>query len=307
MSEPILVLDVGGTKLAAGILLDDNTVVSRAETPTLAEEGGEAVLARLVALGRRVLMQAAHEWPALPTPAAVGLASAGYIDQAHGVVRFATDNLPGWTGLPLSARLQAAFALPAAVANDAACFALAEAAVGAGRGYRHVLVVAVGTGVGGGVVINGVLYSGWEGRAGAIGHLCVEPVNGRPCTCGLGGCLEAYTATRVMVAESGYPSIQALAESYTAGNEEPTVDEAAIWLGRGLATLAHVLGPEAIVIGGSVGLLGERYLQITHQSFQEHTMPLHQMTPLLPAALGADSGLLGAGILARSLLQKEDS
>jgi glucokinase len=299
--QPVLALDVGGTKLAGAMLAGDGALLCRRETPTHAAEGADAVLNRLLELGRQVLADYAAANPHASAPTAVGLASAGYIDPETGAVLFATDNLPGWTGQPLAAILRTAFGLPAAVANDGACFALAEAHLGAGQGYRHLLVATIGTGVGGGIVIDGALHSGWQGRAGAIGHLCVQPVNGRPCTCGLAGCLESYSATRIMVAESGYTSIQELAECYAAGNEEPTVAEAALWLGRGLASLAHVLGPEAIVVGGSVGLLGERYLAAVRESFLHHAMPLHYAVAILPAQLAADSGLLGAGLLARTV------
>jgi glucokinase len=298
---PVLALDVGGTKLAGAVLAADGALLCRRETPTHADQGADAVLDRLLELGRLVLADYAAANPDASATAAIGLASAGYIDPQTGSVLFATDNLPGWTGKPLAAILRTAFGLPAAVANDGACFALAEAHLGAGRGYRYLLVVTVGTGVGGGVVIDGALYGGWQGRAGAIGHLCVQPVNGRPCTCGLVGCLESYSATRIMVAESGYTSIQELAECYAAGNEEPAVAEAAHWLGRGLASLAHVLGPEAIVVGGSVGLLGTRYLAAVRENFFRHAMPLHHGVVVLPAQLAADSGLLGAGLLARRL------
>jgi glucokinase len=304
---PILVLDVGGTKLAAGVMLGDDCIHARQETGTPARAGAEAILKQLIELAAEVAARFRHHYPNHARPAAVGLASAGYIDHDTGSVLFATDNLPGWTGQPLGERLAKALALPAFVANDAACFALAEATLGAGRAYRHVLVVAVGTGVGGGVVIGGELYSGWQGRAGAIGHLCVEPANGRPCTCGLAGCLESYSATRIMVAESGFPSIQALAARYRAGDEIQAVDEAARWLGVGLASLVHVLGPEVVVIGGSVALLGERYLSIVRDSFALHSMPLHRMTPILAAQCEADIGLLGAGILARRGLARVEN
>jgi len=304
MLQSILVLDVGGTKLAVGVMLADGQIVCRQETATLAEEGADAILNRTVALGRSVLTIFRNEQPAYEAPCAVGLASAGYIDHEAGEVLFATDNLPGWTGQPLAAQLHIAFDLPVAVANDAHCFALAEAQIGAGRGHRHVLVVAVGTGLGGGSVIDGRLYTGWQGRAGAIGHLCVERVGGRPCSCGLTGCLESYTATRIMVTMSEFSSIQKLAAHYTSGGDGPAVDEAAAWLGIGLSSLAHTLGPEVIVIGGSVGLLGERYFAAVRQSFVAHTMPIHAQTPVRAAHLQADSGLLGAGILARQKLEE---
>ncbi len=302
MSESILVLDVGGTKLAAGIMLPDNRLVCRQESATLAETGGSAVFERLVALAKDVLLAYKEESSSPCEPVAIGLASAGYIDPDRGEVLFATDNLPGWTGMPLAEKLRTAFCLPAFAANDAACFALAEANLGAGQGYGDVLVIAVGTGIGGGIVRHGELYRGWQGRAGAIGHLCVEPTNGRPCTCGLQGCLESYTATRIMVAESGYASIHELAQQYRAGNEEPAVEEAAVWLGRGLASAAHLLGPEAIVIGGSVGLLGERFLETVTATFRKQVMPIYATIPILPGQLAADSGLLGAGLFARRSL-----
>jgi glucokinase len=302
---PILVLDVGGTKLAAGVMLGDDRIHVRQETSTPARAGAEVILQRLIGLAGDAEARFRHQYPNHARPVAAGLASAGYIDPDTGSVLFATDNLPGWTGQPLAERLSTALSLPLFAANDAACFALAEATLGAGQAHRHVLVVAVGTGVGGGVVIGGELYSGWQGRAGAIGHLCVETTNGRPCTCGLTGCLESYSATRIMVAESGFPSIQALAACYCAGDPVPAIDEAARWLGVGLASLVHVLGPEAVVIGGSVGLLGERYLAVVRNSFRMHSMPLHRMTPILSAQCEGDIGLIGAGILARRGLQGE--
>jgi glucokinase len=184
------------------------------------------------------------------------------------------------------------------VDNDVNCFALAEAVLGAGRGYRHLLLVAVGTGVGGGLIVGGRLYRGRRGGAGEIGQLLVVPDGGRPCSGALTGCLEAYAATSVMVARSGYPSIQALAADYQAGVPVAAVDEAAGWLGSGLASMAHMLAPEAILVGGSVGLLGENYLAQVRAAFWRHTLASHRATPLLPTALGADSGLIGAGLLA---------
>ena len=298
MTAPICVMDIGGTKLAAGVMLADNTIHYRHELPTLAQEGAQAVFQRLTTLGAQVLAAYQQAQPTLPV-GAIGVASGGQIEPNTGQVVHATDNIPGWTGLPLGERLATHFGLPAFVENDANCFALAEAKLGAGQGYRHLLVVAVGTGVGAGIVINGRLYSGWEGKAGEVGHFCVEPVNGRPCTCGLSGCLESYTATRIIVAQSGYPTIQVLATDYNAGQAIPAVDEAALWLGRGLATMAHVLGPEALVVGGSVGLLGERYLSQVRESYRQHAMLSYRRIPILAAQLAADTGLLGAGLWAR--------
>lgn len=295
MKQPICVFDIGGTKLAGGVMMADQTIYLRHELPTLAQEGASAVLERLEVLARQVLRAAAAEQI---EPVAVGVATGGQVEPTTGAIVHATDNIPGWTGLALAAELRQRLTLPTFVENDANCFALAEAAFGAGQGFRHLLVVAVGTGVGAGIIIDGKLYSGWQGKAGEVGHSCVEPINGRPCTCGCSGCLESYTATRILVARSGYPTIQVLAADYQMGAVIPAVDEGAYWLGRGLASLAHVLGPEALIVGGSVGLLGTRYLDLTRQAYQAHVMPSYRGIPILAARLGADSGLLGAGVLA---------
>jgi len=295
MQQPICVFDIGGTKLAGGVMLADQTIHLRHELPTLAHEGAAAVLDRLTLLAHQVLDAATAEQL---RPVAVGVATGGQVEPTTGAIAHATDNIPGWTGLALGAALQQRLGLPTFVENDANCFALAEAAFGAGQGFRHLLVVAVGTGIGGGLILNGQLYSGWQGKGGEIGHLCVEPINGRPCTCGCTGCLESYTATRILVARSGYPSIQALAAAYQTGAAIPAVDEGAAWLGRGLASLAHVLGPEVLIVGGSVGLLGARYLRLVEAAYRAQVMPSYRHIPLLPARLGADSGLLGAGVLA---------
>jgi glucokinase len=189
--------------------------------------------------------------------------------------------------------------MPVVADNDVNCQALAEARMGSGRHYRHFLLAAVGTGVGGGVVIDGQLYRGRLGGAGEIGQVCVEPHAGRPCSGDLNGCLEVYAASSVMVAESGYASIHLLAEVYRAGADVPAVERAAAWLGRGLAVIAHVLAPEAILIGGSAGLLGPRYLKAVHAGLEQHSLISHRAIPLHFTQLGADSGLIGAALMAR--------
>lgn len=298
--EPILVFDIGGTKVAAGVLSPNFTVSHRREIATQAADGPERVAARIVALGREVLAAFAGE-TAAPVRR-VGVASAGQIDRATGVVSYATFHLPGWIGFPLGERLSRRLELPVAIDNDVNCHALAEATLGAGRPYRHFLLAAVGTGVGGGVVIDGKLYRGRFGGAGEIGQVLLEPEGGRPCSDRLTGCLEVYTAVSEMVQRSGYTSVQMMASAYTAGADIPAVEEAALWLGRGLASTAHILAPEAILIGGSAVLLGQRYLDAVATSFADCTLPSHRTIPLLFTQLGADSGLIGAGLVASEKL-----
>lgn len=298
LSEPILVFDIGGTKVAAAVLEPGFAVHQRSEIATDAADGPERVAERIAVLGRAVLAGYARAYPDRQLPRRAGVASAGQIDRASGTVSYATFHLPGWIGFPLGERLADGLGLPVAVDNDVNCHALAEAVLGAGRSYRHFLLAAVGTGVGGGVVIDGKLYRGRLGGAGEIGQVNVVSHDGRPCSDRLTGCLEIYAATSVMVQRGGYASVQALAADYGAGVVVPAVDEAAGWLGRGLATIAHVLAPEAVLIGGSAVLLGGRYLAAVLASFAEHTLPSHRAIPMLFTQLGADSGLIGAGLVA---------
>lgn len=296
LPEPILVFDIGGTKIAAAVLAADFTVSHRREIATQAADGPERVAERIVRLGRALIADYAAETGVRLHRA--GVASAGQIDRATGVVSYATFHLPGWIDFPLGDRLTAGLALPVAIDNDVNCHALAEAVLGAGQHYRHFLLAAIGTGVGGGVVIDGKLYRGRLGGAGEIGQVMVEPFGGRPCSDRLTGCLEVYAATSVMVQNSGYASIQELAATYTAGTAIAAVEDAAIWLGRGLASVAHVLAPDAILIGGSAVLLGRGYLEAVAASYAAQTLPSHRDIPLLFTHLGADSGLIGAGLVA---------
>ncbi len=296
-TNPILVFDIGGTKVACAVWTPDHALLGRAEIDTRAQDGPQMVVERIVALGRHV-MAAVQGRSGLPLPWVAGVASAGQIDAATGVVSYATFHLPGWIGFPLGRQLSAGLDMPVVVDNDVNCHALGEARLGAGRQYRHFLLAAVGTGVGGGVVIDGQVYRGWRGGAGEIGQICVEPHAGRPCSGDLAGCLEVYAASSVMVAKSGYASIQSLAAAYRAGTAIPAVEDAAAWLTKGLATIVHVLAPEAILVGGSASLLGPRYLAAVHTGLEQHTLASHHAIPLHFTQLGADSGLIGAGLLA---------
>lgn len=295
LTEPVLVFDIGGTKVAAAVLEPDFSLRQRREIATRAAEGPAQVVERVAALGHAVMRTYAEGGKTIRL---AGVASAGQIDRESGIVRYATFHLPGWSGFPLGERLASALGLTVFVDNDANCHALAEAMCGAGRPYRHFLLVAVGTGVGGGVIIDSKLYRGRLGGAGEIGQVLVEPQEGRPCSDHLSGCLEVYAATSAMVQRSGYPSLQALAQAYGNGEAIPAVDEAAQWLGWGLASVVYMLAPEAILIGGSAALLGARYLAAVKTAFVARTLPSHRDVPLLFTQLGADSGLIGAGLIA---------
>lgn len=302
-------IDVGGTKIAAALIDAEGHPHGLRAVPTLAHEGAEAILGRILALARAVMAKTSV------MPAAVGVGTGGQVDPTTGEILFATELLPGWTGLPLARRLREALGVPVRVANDVHAMALGEAIYGAGRGVRYGLYVAVGTGIGGGWVLDGRLYYGRSGLAGSVGHVKVEP-NGRPCTCGGRGCVEQY-ASGPAIAEhyrqlrglAAIPSGQEVVAAMNAGDPlaHLAVQEAGRWLGLALASLVNAMEPDVIVIGGGVAAAGEPFFSAIRASLAQHALPSARSTSVIPAALGPHAGVIGAGVLARQELGSQGS
>ncbi|MDQ3404902.1 MAG: ROK family protein, partial [Actinomycetota bacterium] len=193
----VLGLDIGGTKLAAGVVDHDGTVRSFLVTPTRKEEGPGPVLSRLFALGAKALAESTVDSAAL---AGVGIGCGGPLDPGVGTVH-EPPHLPGWRHVPVASKVRAAFGVPAVLDNDAAAAALAEHRFGAGRGLAHLVYLTISTGVGGGVIIDGTPYRGATGNAAELGHLTVRR-GGRLCGCGRSGCLEAYVSGSAIAARA---------------------------------------------------------------------------------------------------------
>ncbi len=315
-----LAFDVGGTKLAAGLVDRQGKLIYRQETLTLASQGREAILERMHQLGQVVLAEAGEV-----DIAAVGVATAGQVNSASGEVVYATPNLPGWSGLNLGARMQAMFGHPAVIENDVKAMAQGELHFGAAEGYQDVLCLTVGTGIGGAIISGGSVLRGYAGGAGEVGHFSIDNIHGRACNCGGKGCLETYASTRALLRDfvaahhaGNRPEfIEKKAEQWTAqdvarayaARTEPewpelhqVVNQAADWLGLGLAALFNVLDPQLIVVGGSIQLFGEPYLQRVHSAMVERATRLIRPLPVIFSSVGADGGLLGASVLAWSKL-----
>jgi glucokinase len=321
MSErwPVVAIDIGGTKIAGGVVLPGGGVRLARQVPTEAWAGGESVLARAIALAQE-LRHAALTTPTagLATqPAAVGIGAAGGVDPESGRIVFATSALPGWQGIALRDRMASALDLPTFADNDGNVMALGEAAHGAGRGYQHVVGLTVGTGVGGGIVLEGRVFHGAWGGAGRIGHLIVAAEGPRPCYCGGQGCLEAYASAPAMLedflATVGHGQagqelgpdiarmdVRELARLAAAGHEAAAavIDRGARYLGAGIATLLNLLNPAVVVLGGGVVQIGDVYLDAVRQAAAAHALPTVRETPILPAQLGTAANLVGAAVLA---------
>ena len=308
-------VDIGGTKILAGIVTEDGEVVSTARRPTPRHDANDVL--DLVAEVVNELIETSSE----PLDG-VGLGVAGLVDAERSRVYFA-PNLR-WSQVPVRTLLEAATGLPVVVENDGNVAAWGEFRFGAGRGVSGLTLVTVGTGIGGGIVVNGSLFRGAHGVAGEIGHINAVP-DGRPCGCGRNGCLEQYASGNALVREArmlaaerrseagvllalgdGTPEgVQGLHVTQAAKAGDPVPMEAftivGTWLGRGLADLAAVLDPELFVIGGGVSDAGDLLLASARQTLADKLIgQQNRPAPALKVAeLTNSAGLVGAADLAR--------
>lgn len=308
----VLCIDIGGTKTAAAALTDEGELIAWVSAPTPAQAGASAVLTLAESLARQVQTAAIARGVAL---SAVGIAAAGAIDVEQGVPVYAGATLPGWTGAPIRAHLKAALGLPVVVDNDVNALALGEWQMGAGRGYSDLLVVAVGTGVGGALIQGGRLWRGASWSAGEIGHLLVDLEGRRRCNCGQAGHLEAYVAGPALAAH--YQELAGLTEpidlrlvaqraSVGDAHAVEAIVTGARVLGRALAGVACLLDPQAIVIGGGVAELGDLWWLAMRSALRGGPLPGPAGVMVMPAQLGTRAGLVGAGCLARERLKGGD-
>jgi glucokinase len=315
MSDEGLVagIDLGGTKILTLVFDAEHRVVGRDQRATEDEDGGpEAVMQRMAASVR--------EAAASRTLSGVGISAAGPVDLKRGVVT-TPPNLEGWHDVPLQAGLTQLLGQPCTLAHDADCGAVAEHRLGAGIGAENLIYVTLGTGVGGGLILAGKLYTGTSGSAGEIGHMLVEPA-GRVCNCGRRGCLEAMTAgaylgmdaaaivqaepsgvlARLCEERGEEPDARLLSEAADAGDAsaDAAIRRAGAYLGVGLANLVNVFNPEVIVLGGSLLALGERYFGPAREVMQRDAFaqPLRDLR-LVDALLGSDAPAIGAALIAR--------
>ncbi len=291
-------VDIGGTKVAAGLVDDEGQVLRsvRTATPTTSPADIVAAIVTLVTDLRRDA-----------TVVAVGVGAAGYVDAARSTVLFAPNLV--WRDEPLRAEVADRLGLPVVVENDANAAAWAEHRFGAGRGVRDLVAVTVGTGLGGGIVTGGRLHRGRAGLAGEAGHIRVVP-DGRPCGCGNRGCWEQYCSGAALLREARARGRTDLADGPAVTAAARAGDPAAVaafeavgsWLGQGLADLAAVLDPGRFVVGGGVSDAGDLLLAPARRRFAESVIGRAQRPPvdIVAAQLGSRAGVVGAADLART-------
>jgi glucokinase len=306
-------VDVGGTTVAAGVVDDQGSVLATAQRDTPSDDPRRT---------EDVIVEVVGELAVSHDVEAVGVGAAGFVDAQRSTVLFA-PNL-AWRDEPLRTAIEGRCGLPVVIENDANAAAWGEVRFGAGRGEDFVVVLTVGTGIGGGIVLGGRLLRGRFGVAGEIGHINIVP-DGRRCGCGLEGCWEQYASGRALVQEAqelanASPAMARDLLRLAGGEPEmitgPMVTQAAregdvaalrcfdvvgTWLGRGMAQLAAVLDPGLFVLGGGVSAAGELLRAGAWRALLQHLTArgYRPHAELRVAELGPEAGIIGAGDLAR--------
>lgn len=308
----VLGADVGGTKLATVLATRDGQILHKVRLPTEAEKGSAFGVARLISMIGQNLAETGIDRQEI---VGIGVACGSPMDAGRGII-LGPPNLQSWNPVPIKDLLEAEFGLYTQLENDANAGALAEWLFGAGKGRRHVVYMTMGTGIGGGLVLDGRLYRGANGNAGEVGHMRVVPEGGPLCGCGKRGCLEAFCsgpsiARRTREALAGAPdsAILALAGSVEAATAEHLfaaarqgdplalhlVDETAHYMGVGLANVIQVLNPEVIVLGTIATEQGDFFLDRVRDVVRAETWPqMSEVVQILPSPLGSQVGDYGA-------------
>lgn len=292
-------LDLGGTALKAGAVSPRGRLLAWREEP-VEDQAPRSVAERMARVVRFLREEASGRLRG------VGVGVPGPIDVARGVVTSA-PNLPGWRDVPIARWVARATGVPAVIENDANAAALGECWVGAGRGRRSVVLYTLGTGIGGGIVLDGELWHGVKGGAGELGHMPVEP-GGRLCPCGARGCIEAYASARAVVTR--FRALRGTRTTQIEGKDakeicdaarkgdplaRSVVTEAGEFLGLAVAGVVNALNPEVVILGGGMSAAGEVILAPVRATVRAQALPLMRRgLRIVAAKLGNLAGAIGA-------------
>lgn len=306
-------IDLGGTNIKAGVVDEKGNILHKDSIPTHAERPAEEIVKDMAMLAIKVVKDAGFEMKDMKS---VGIASPGTPDSENGVLVYA-NNLP-FLNMPMRAVMQQYIDLPIYLDNDANCAGLAEAKVGAGKGKNDVVTITLGTGVGGGVVIDGKIYNGFNNAASEIGHMVIV-VDGEQCTCGRKGCFECYASATGLVRQtkeamdkapdsimhelakeygkvSAKTAFQAAKKGDKAGLE--VVEQYIKYLGVGISNIINIFMPEMVCIGGGVCNEGDYLLNPLREFVKKNTYSRTKaQTEVTIAEMGNDAGIIGAAFL----------
>ena len=304
-----LAIDIGGTAVKLGIVDEEGRVLSKTEQSVCFDNYETPILTTVLSAAEQFLKEQAVEPQGL---AGIGVSAAGQIDTRKGIVAGTCGSLPNYIGSPIKAELEAKFGLPTTVANDANCMTLGEVWVGAAQGCTDVIGVTLGTGVGGGVIVNGKVIDGTHGAGGEIGHITVNRHETATCGCGKHGCLEQYSSAtgvvrcmkKLLDENPDTPctlrgtdfAAKDVFDAARAGDALAAreVDEMTDTLGMALASIASTTDPEMFMVGGGVARAGDVLFNPLREHFKTYAFSSCRETPIVAATLGNDAGIYGA-------------
>lgn len=301
-------VDLGGTNLRTALLTRDGAILEKHKESSRVPDGHGKVLQRLIESIKRHRDLCARNGQDL---AAIGVGAPGVINIAEGVV-VTSPNFPDWNDLPLKTELERALRVPVFIENDANAAAMGEQWRGAGKGIGSMILLTLGTGVGGGIVLEGTIWHGADGMAGEVGHMTILP-EGRLCGCGNTGCLEMYASARGIIlnfrdalARQGKPSPSGLTsrmvfEAAQRGDAAAiqAMQEMGRFLGIGIADLVNIFNPEMVVLGGGVGEAWPLFIESTRAEVRRRAFAVPaRRVRIIQSELGDDAGMVGAAAVA---------
>jgi glucokinase len=313
-------IDLGGTNIKSGVVDDQGRALSSVSRPTEAERGPEVGLDHLVDAARRAVSACGLDWSAIE---AVGLGSPGTMDMANGLL-LDPPNLPGWDNWPIRDKLAQRLEARTILQNDANAAAYGEFWVGAGRGVQSLVMFTLGTGIGCGIVEHGHIIEGRHSHGAECGHIVIQMENGRQCSCGKYGHLEAYASATALVKrtfealqtgepstlrrhlEAGTLTAQAVDRAADAGDPlaRRLMHETARYLAVGAVCLMHTIDPDLILFGGGMIAAGNNFLEDIRSVVQQIAFPVPaRATRIEYASLGGEAGFIGAAGCARAQLR----
>ncbi len=288
-------MDLGGTTFKAIAVSTGGQILARVQDNTRVEDEPELVAQSMV----QAIRYLQHQLASRGHLRAVGFGVPGILDLPHGMIR-RSPNLPRWRNVDLRAILNQYLDVPFTIENDANAAVLGEMWQGAGRGMTHMMMLTLGTGVGGGVIIDGTILQGAHGFAGELGHTIVDP-NGPLCGCGSYGCLEQFVSgtaiARMAVPYYGEVTAKALAASARLGDARAVIiyKQVGHYLGIAGANFANLLNPECMVIGGAVAQAFDLFIGTMRETMRKRCFDeVYDSLSIVPAACGTDAGGLGA-------------
>lgn len=303
-------LDLGGTNLKYALGTESGEIIVRFIKPSLADQEQEKIFENMFSAVDELLQEAKKRGEEV---SAIGVGSPGSIDFKTGRLSGSTPNFEHWTNAPIKKNFEDRFNLPTWVDNDANLMALAESRKGAGQKYNNLLCVTLGTGIGGGIIINNQLYRGVHCSAAEIGHIIIG-YGGPPCNCGNRGCLEAYAAAPAMVERyrkklkrTGVMfNMDELSTEFifqkAALNEDlakETIIETCEYLGVGLASIVNTIDPDIVILGGGVAEAGLEFIKLIERVVKQYAIKaISKNLKVVKAQLNFDAGMVGAILLA---------